>query len=374
MLLLTWKKAWIVLLVMGCGWVWAEDPGTGYWPSLKSAFPKIDRDGNGELSLAEIDLSIADPMLRGEAAAAAVALRRSVKAHPSNKGPWKWKDLEELSKTPPQGKKKPPDVEAFHKAALKRIQASPPSLYGPEGPRLESIHQGRLGDCFCLAPLGAMTKKDPERVKKLFEAGPEGTIRVRLGNETIEVSPLTDGEKALVASTSGEGAWVPLYEKAMGILIAQKKSKVTTPLGAVGSGGSAGTALSLLTGHPIERFSLKPWKEPGTSQKDLPQKLENLRSGLEKAMNDGRLVCGGTGAKVEVPGIHGNHAYAVLGYDRKTDRVTFWNPHGQNFTPKGPEGIQNGYQVKKGVFQAPLTEVVVWFGGFSWEAPQATKP
>lgn len=356
-----------LVLVCGACRVLAEEATSSCWQVLKASFPKIDRDQDGSLSLAEIDQSVADPGFRGAEAAGVVALRRGIRAHKTEKGPWRWEDLERLAKTPPAGRAKPTDLESYHRAALRRITAADTGLFGPAGPRLESIHQGRLGDCFCLAPLGAMTHRDPGRVRSLFTEAKDGGVSVRIGGETVAVPPLTDGEKALVASTSGEGRWVPLYEKAMGILIARKKGK-GTPLGSVGSGGSTGTALSLLTGKPIERFSLKDWKQPDADRKSLEPKLAKLREGLRRALADGRLVCGGTGAKVKVPGVNGNHAYAVLAYDPVSDRVTFWNPHGQTFNPKGPEGTTNGYRTRKGVFEAPLTEVVEWFGGFSWEA------
>jgi len=69
--------------------------------------------------------------------------------------------------------------------------------------------------------------------------------------------------------------------------------------------------------------------------------------------------------------VNGNHAYAVLAYDPMSDKLTFWNPHGQTFNPKGPEGTANGYRTRKGVFEAALNEVAEWFGGFSWEKPGA---
>ena len=361
----------LAALVLASGALVLADGATpGCWEVLKAAFPRIDRDKDGSLSLAEIDQSVADPGFRGAEAAGLVALRRGIRAHKAEKGPWRWDDLERLAKNAPVGKSKPPDLESYHRAALRRIAAADSGLFGPAGPRLESIHQGRLGDCFCLAPLGAMTHRDPWRVRWLFTEARDGVVSVRIGGETVEVPPLTDGEKALVASTSGEGRWVPLYEKAMGILIARKKG-MGTPLGSVGSGGSTGTALSLLTGKPIERFSLKDWKQPGADRKSLEPKLAKLREGLGRAMAEGRLVCGGTGANVKVPGVNGNHAYAVLAYDLMSDKVTFWNPHGQTFNPKGPEGTANGYRTRKGVFEAPLNEVAEWFGGFSWEKPGA---
>lgn len=359
-----------------------------FWDRAKADFALWDLDKNGELSLGEIDRAIADPKVKAADAATAVAMRRALK---SKKTPLAPLTIDKIAPTkvekstppaaeadknaslkaaPVETKSKGPDLEGLYKSALKKINANRASLYGPSGPKLESISQGRVGDCFCLAPLGAMTHRDPDQVRAMFQAEKDGKLKVKLGKELVEVPPLTDGELALLASTRGEGNWVQLYEKAMGVHLASKKAKLTTPIGAVGSGGSAGTALSLLTGQPIERFSMKALKDPKTEESLRKAKLEELRTRLELAVKDKRLICGGTPSKVEVPGVTPNHAYAILNYDRKTDLVTFWNPHGQTFKPKGPAGLKNGYEVKVGKFQAPLGEVVTWFNGFSWEMPK----
>lgn len=365
-----------------------------FWDRAKADFALWDLDKNGELSLAEIDRAIADPKVKAADAATAVAMRRALKSKKAPLAPFTIDKIApaKIEKTVPMAtdknappksdknappktastevKAKGPDLEALYKSALKKISTNRASLYGPSGPKLESISQGRVGDCFCLAPLGAMTHRDPDQVRSMFQAEKDGTLKVKLGKELIDVPPLTDGELALLASTRGEGNWVQLYEKAMGLHLATKKAKMTTPIGAVGSGGSAGTALALITGQPIERFSMKAFKDPKTEESVRKAKLEELRTRLEHAIKDKRLVCGGTPSKVEVPGVTPNHAYAILNYDRKTDLVTFWNPHGQTFKPKGPTGLKNGYEVKVGKFDAPLTEVITWFNGFSWEMPK----
>jgi len=348
----------------------AEEPT--FWNYAKAGFAKWDTDKNGELSIPEIDRAINDPQVKGPDAAAAVAMRRALKAKKNPINPLTVDKLAPPKDPPTDPKLKSPDMEAMFKAALKKINASRSSLYGPDGPKLESISQGRVGDCFCLAPLGAMTHRDPDQVRRMFHAAKDGKIEVKLGNETVKVEGLTDGEAALLASTRGQGSWVQIYEKAMGQHLASKKAKMTTPIGAVGSGGSAGTVLALITGHPIERFTLKTIKDPKTEESARKAKLEELRTRLEQAIKDKRLVCGGTPNKLEppIPGVTPNHAYAILNYDRKTDLVTFWNPHGQTFKPKDPTGLQHGYEVKNGKFEAPLSEVVTWFGGFSWEAPR----
>ena len=77
-----------------------------------------------------------------------------------------------------------------------------------------------------------------------------------------------------------------------------------------------------------------------------------------------------TAAGHKPPGIRGNHAYAILGYDVAQDAVTLWDPHGDKFTPKGEPGLEHGYARAEGRAQIPLPELVQFFGGFSFEMPE----
>lgn len=343
---------------------------TPFLDQARSHFAQWDTNKDGEVSVAEIDRAIASPKTKGSTAAAAVSIRRALKG---KKTPVDHLTMDKLAQSvprPPDKKTTIPDYEAMYNSALKKIAVSRTDLFGTEGPSLDSISQGRLGDCYCLAPLGAMLHRNPKQVKSMFIPSSDGKVIVQLGREKVEVPPLTDGELALFASTKTQGTWVQTYEKAMGLHLAAKKKQLTTPIGAVGAGGSAGTALALITGHRFDRFSCKPLNDETLSESEKKSKLESLRNRLESAVRDQRLICGGTPREVKVPGVTPNHAYAILHYDRKTDLVTFWNPHGQTFKPKGAQGLQFGYPVAKGQFQAPLKEVVTWLGGFSWESAE----
>src|SRR6185295_3968187 len=110
-----------------------------------------------------------------------------------------------------------------------------------------------------------------------------------------------------------------------------------SPIDALGRGGSAGTMLSFITGHEITRFSFKFAKDTAATPAQRDAKLSELRNQLNAAVRENRLMTCGT-TKTTTPGVTPNHAYAVLGFDAKTDAVTLWNPHGSSFTPKGPMG------------------------------------
>jgi hypothetical protein len=82
------------------------------------------------------------------------------------------------------------------------------------------------------------------------------------------------------------------------------------------------------------------------------------------------MTCGTL--KTTTPGINPNHAYAVLGFEEKSDCVRLWNPHGDQFTPKGEPGAKHGYPQKDGVCDVPLAEFVNQFSGMAFEV--AAKP
>jgi hypothetical protein len=77
---------------------------------------------------------------------------------------------------------------------------------------------------------------------------------------------------------------------------------------------------------------------------------------------------------VTTPGLSPDHAYAVLSYDADTDAVELWNPHGENFSPAGAPGADNGYATVKGIFQIPVAQFVRQFSGMAFEVTDGETP
>ena len=101
--------------------------------------------------------------------------------------------------------------------------------------------------------------------------------------------------------------------------------------------------------------------------------LDALRRDLIVASSEKLLVKAETPAGKKTPGISPDHAYAVLGYDKGTDLVHVWNPHGNNFTPKGTDGLQNGYITKRGEFDVPLRDLDQIFSDLNFETKALAK-
>jgi hypothetical protein len=218
-----------------------------------------------------------------------------------------------------------------------------------------------------------MVCRDAQDVVKMITRQPDGHYRVRFGSQTITVPPPTDAELALL-SPAGSGLWVSVYEKAVGRLRQQQRAgagAVPSFIDLLGKGGSAGTMVEVVTGHQIVRFACKQVRDAKTPRKH-EAKLAEARTLLQSAFADKRLVTCGTGSGVKVPGLNGNHAYAVTGYDPKTDCIALWNPHGQTFTPKGRPGLPNGYPTKEGRFTMPLADFMQTFAGLAFETNMAS--
>lgn len=355
---------------------------SAFLDAVAGRFSAWDADHDGVLSIPEIEHAVASPEFKGPEAAALASLRRAVRTRDYKLPPL---TLESIRKLVPwtEGRKDRPNLEGMYASALKRIQASSPLLLDASKLHLESLEQGKLGDCFCLAPLGALLHSRPAEVLKMFSFSKDGEATVTLGGGRAVKVPLpTDAERALMAATDGSGVWANCYEKAVGqIRMKSSDREHPTALSVVTKGGSAGAMLSVLTGHEIERISCVPFRDEATTDEAKQKLMEEIRRQMSTTQAAGRLICGGTASGQTVEGrkpsgIRGPHAYAILHYDAQTDLVTLWDPHGDDFKPAAePYGIANGYVRQQGRMQVPLTELVQWFGGFSFETDRPlTQP
>jgi hypothetical protein len=353
-------------------------PGPAFLAVVSKHFAEWDIDKNGTLTGEELDQLVGKSDVRGPKAAAIAAMKRAMR---SNKYECPPITLELVKKQSVPGKGAdgkviPPDFGSLYKNSLDRIEKANRKLFIGE-PKLDAIHQGRLGDCFCLAPLGAMLNRNPKDVAGMFETQASGSILVQLGgNEKIEVQPLTDCEIALTSSTEQSGLWVNIYEKSMGIYRAKKKgdSAPANPIESISKGGSTAGVMELLTGHDVRRFITKPLRENTLSEAEKTKQLNELKSLFVENVNAKRLICTSTPKEIKLPpGMTPNHAYAVLGYDAVKEQILIWNPHGSDFKVTGTPGLQNGYPRQDGKFTVPLNESLQMFTSFSFETAKVKK-
>lgn len=340
---------------------------------IQKGFPVWDTDHDGSLTIEEINRALANPEVRGEEAAAVAAIYRAArsKSHPMQP-PFA---LDVLVKQDSGDTSAPatdedlgmPKLGSYYTAYVEKIGKTPRQLFVSGAPSLEGFRQGKVGSCFCLAPMAALIDRDPAAVAARFTRDKDGfTVRLN-DNRTVHVTEPTDGEIAISSGTGDQGYWSTVYEKAVGQMRIEDKSLKDPPLVAA-TAGSAGTMVKVLTGNEIKRFSCSPWRKPETTPAEKDALLDRLRTLLKETSAAHRLITAGTGSKgSKVPGISSFHAYAVLGFDAGSDSVIIRDPHGQDYVPRGHPGLESGYPASKGVMEIPLKDIVEFMGGFAFE-------
>jgi hypothetical protein len=341
--------------------------------ALAARFCAWDLDHNETLSTQELDVAIKDPANTGRSAAALAALKRASLSTNYTLPSLTFNNIRELASRPASAHQ--PNLVRLYVDSLRRIRSlTNGQLFASGLPRLETIRQGHLGDCFCLAPIGAMLHRDPQEVASMFSMPDEGHCVVRIGAEALVVTLPTDAERAMgrMANNSHDGLWVDLYEAAIAQLHNNLKSpdqQSDSPIEAIASGGSAGKIISQLTGHKVSGLSLPFINDPAVSEAVRNSRLAGLRRKLADATSQRRLVTGST-SRPTTPGLAPRHVYALLAYDPASDTIDLWNPHGNRFIPKGSPGLTNGYPTQNGLFTMPVTEFVQQFASLAFEGPE----
>ncbi len=299
----------------------------------------IDKDRMGEL--------LGDPSIKGDSAAALATLSHGMfnKKHGIPESMTR-QELRILDRSNPS-------LENEYRLASSRLSHINRSIFATGRPRFEMMKQGPSGNCYFFAPLGWMAKFRPDDIVTSIRRTNGGyLVRFPSGNEAT-VSEPTDAELVGFhsAQTLDDGLWVTVLEKALGELQAEKiakKAEIPNPILRIAYGGHGVQLIRLWSGGEIDKVPLAK-----TSVTEIREALKDLKA--ERLMTL-------TGTPKDVAGkLPGSHAFAVFGYRPKLDKVVVWNPWGNDFKPKGPEGIENGYVTKHGIFQMPLAEFVQVF-------------
>ena len=330
-------------------------------------FATWDRNHDGRLDEEELTRAVQDPSVTGDAAAAAATLKVALTSKRAPQFPpltldYFHSDDSSIAYL----------LTSFKRAETRLKHAGNVELFVDGPPTMLGCKQGALGDCYLVAALGAAIHQDPTVVTRMIQPQPEtAAYRVTYGDGvTVDVPPLTQGEMAMGGGGTADGLWLRVLEKAWGVRKIDGSSKLqatTEPSDAMGHGGSVRVALQALTGHMMKSHRL------GGNSKGANVELDTLRAELRNAIATHHLVGAGTPKKSGVPGINGNHAYAIIGFDDATDEVVIWNPHVNHFTPKGETGLEHGYPTTEGQFRMPLADFRSVFSGVSIETDKPTK-
>jgi hypothetical protein len=198
----------------------------------------------------------------------------------------------------------------------------------------EAVHQGNLGDCYFLAPVASLAATNPQAIKDMIRDNGNNTYTVTFpGDPThpVTVDAPTDAELAKYAhNDQANGDWVNVLEKA---------HRKYTGRETEDPGDNPQKAITLLTGkNTIDDDLTGGFARIGRTTE------ENVAKDIKNAMKDGRVITADTsdgnflrdylGADNNPGELVHNHAFAITGFDEKTNMITMRNPWGND----GKEG------------------------------------
>jgi Ca2+-binding RTX toxin-like protein len=218
-------------------------------------------------------------------------------------------------------------------------------LFGPNGPQINDIRQGNLGDCYYLATIASIAKANPDRIRETIVDMGDHTFAVRYfdsyGNEQYfrvdDDVPLNSNGGMYYAGLGQSGSlWVAMMEKAFVVEESGYYGKAGYQEGYGNvSGGFSEDVFQLMGITPTK---LGNWAS-AASLKDIAAQLA-----LGKAMttNSDWSAYGFT------PGDHvvKTHVYTIVSVDLNANTITLRNPWGSDAGfQKGAwvQGAQDGY-------------------------------
>lgn len=156
-------------------------------------FPQWDSNHDGILDMQEINRQIENQSVHGlEAAVIVVTFRQLLESGKSDRSSL---TRQELLTSAGDSK--------FQKAvqgAFRKLETLDRHLFLGTDPNLLSFHQGRVGDCYLLAPIAAAVHRDPQAIRNMIRPEKNDTFEVVFGDgQKIHVPALTDSELLLGA-------------------------------------------------------------------------------------------------------------------------------------------------------------------------------
>lgn len=210
-------------------------------------------------------------------------------------------------------------------------------LFSADGPTLDDVNQGALGDCYFLAQVGSFAQVNPNIIRQSVVDLGDGTFAVQFvddyGAPTFyrvdgELPVNDSGELAYAGFGADDSVWVGIMEKAWCF--------------AHNDGDNA----SLDQGG----FSIDVAKAMGHDGLDVDTNdvtVGTMMDSIETAIGNGMSVTAGTYGDLPENGVLvAGHAYTVVGVERGDDGATYLvvrNPWGIDNDPNTRDGNQDGY-------------------------------
>ncbi len=258
---------------------------------------------------------------------------------------------------------------AVASGVLKLYENNNHSLYKDSDRPLDSIsptdiEQGKIGDCYLLAPLASLagTPQGREKIAGMIEDNGVNTNGTQTYTVTfpgapdrpITVAAPTESELAYYAAASKGGYWPAVLEKAYGTYLNNASwFPSTNPQDAADGGSAFNAGIEILSENGLETKSFEDLS--GTEIVSIVR--NNLASGKPltvSSLGTWSSLVGGAN-EMEGLGLPRNHEFGITGFDEKTCKVTLYNPWGEK-EPENSFGKPRDGE-DDGVFQLTLEEL-----------------
>ena len=222
------------------------------------------------------------------------------------------------------------------------------ALFGTNGPSMNDVNQGYLGDCYLLASLAEVAAQDPALIKSMITDNGNSTYGVRFfvnGTAeyvTVNLSLANGG----TIFNSGTYIWASLVEKAYAEIeatnvITGNSVNYGNSFSTIGNGGYPANALEEITGaSSITQFmsggttwgkyvynsslSYQSGSSGLTSASVLTMLVSDLAAGNDLVLTSNTNATDSSGRTTLVAG----HALSIYGYDSATGLLEIRNPWG----------------------------------------------
>jgi hypothetical protein len=327
--------------------------------TVQQNFQSWDLDQDGALSNVELDRALANPELKGDAAAAAVVLRRQSAALQSCTNSGRGVTRADLEFFTAHGV--PDNATATFKVnmgfkanckAAANLGPAPDLMSENFDPRL--VEQGRAGSCVLLS---TQSGASPEQLKSMLEPLPNGTVNVHFADgQTQNVRDLTLAERLYHAKSPEGGRWPGLVEVAIGQRIFAHSPKEDGSFRSAANGINPEEAAQALHGRSIARADLDQM-----SIQDTRRMLISLMDCPQPWLAGSRKTIKGQDSVVSIEdlhnGIQNNHAYSIEGFDAESDTIQLRNPWRHGEWVIRPDGRDDG------TFSMPLRD---FYASYAW--------
>jgi hypothetical protein len=317
----------------------------------KRNFARLDRNHDGTLTLAELELALQEPKYVDEDAAAVAALMWGAQPAKGSRVAGSYRiagpdhDFDRPKLTRADGGLSVGAVGGkFYRPGLNRLRRANRELFASSVPQMTAVRQTWASDCYFNSAVGAVALVSPERILRMIQKERGGySVTFPLKASQFVPDP-TDAELAAFTGAS-DGIWFNVLQKAYSPFkrMPPEAPNVVPLVSMAVNGGNGGAVLQVLTGHGVKRVNL-----PTKTGKPASLRLDNeVRQALISAQLDHRAVV--TGMR--------KHTYAVTSFDSTKDMVQIHNPYDN----AGVEHLSGGQEVQRdaeGFFTVSLRQFI----------------